>query len=626
MINSGIDVFVSYASADRERVAPLVSALENQGWQVWWDRKIEAGEAFDREIEAALAEARCVVVVWTDASVESDWVRAEAGEGLDRGVLIPVLLDGVRPPLAFRRTQAVPSAEPSVLARAVATTLSEEPRLVPERRPRRFGAWYAYAGMLLAAAVAIAVYFLPGSPEVPPPIEELPMGTLAVMPFVVRGDQEFAYLGDAMVDLLVARLDALPGFHGIDSFTLVKAASRTPDSSSDPQTAAALASRLGAGRFVLGSVVQGTDAVEIMATLFGSDGRQLTRASVEVLSTDELLVGVDELARLLIAEELSAPFESYASLGALTTQSMEALRRYLEGERAYRAGQYHAATFRFLEATQMDPQFALAWFRVVIASGLSDPELGFAAQQKVRGLRDKLPLPQRELQRAYEFGDDGKLKAAWDVLAKLVTAYPDDIEAIRFLAEITWRHNQYFGRDARDASQLLQRILAIDPNDTWARLLLMEVATMNRDSAAIETHLAVLREGTAVESAAVSPNNFQIFASYLGGTVQAPETAQLLVDEGPQAAFAALTYFAPRMRDPQLVAELHERLGGVQVDPAMSTVIAASQDLWEGVDPARFKHTRALAYACYFGLTARRRAQQAASRRSGLAASVGSRG
>ena len=60
-----VDVFVSYSSQDRERVRGLVGEIEAIGWSVWWDRKIDAGAAFDREIETAIDEANCVVVVWS---------------------------------------------------------------------------------------------------------------------------------------------------------------------------------------------------------------------------------------------------------------------------------------------------------------------------------------------------------------------------------------------------------------------------------------------------------------------------------------------------------------------------------------------------------------------------------
>ena len=37
------DVFLSYSSKDKDRVQPLVRALEREGWTVWWDRKTCAG-------------------------------------------------------------------------------------------------------------------------------------------------------------------------------------------------------------------------------------------------------------------------------------------------------------------------------------------------------------------------------------------------------------------------------------------------------------------------------------------------------------------------------------------------------------------------------------------------------
>ena len=106
-VMSGPDIFVSYASEDRDAVQRLVQLLQAAGFEVWWDRHITTGRAFDRDIEEALDAARCVLVVWSVASVDSDWVRTEAAEGLDRGILVPVVLGDVRPPLAFRRLQTL---------------------------------------------------------------------------------------------------------------------------------------------------------------------------------------------------------------------------------------------------------------------------------------------------------------------------------------------------------------------------------------------------------------------------------------------------------------------------------------------------------------------------------------
>ncbi len=85
------DVFVSYARSDKARVAPLVAAIEAQGWSVWWDPDIAAGQEFDLpDRRGNYKAAAAVVVVWTPNSVESRWVRGEARDAADRGVLVPV--------------------------------------------------------------------------------------------------------------------------------------------------------------------------------------------------------------------------------------------------------------------------------------------------------------------------------------------------------------------------------------------------------------------------------------------------------------------------------------------------------------------------------------------------------
>jgi len=101
------DIFLSYAREDRERVEPLVELLESNGLSVWWDHDIVPGSTFEKVIDDAILDAEVVVVIWTQNSIKSDWVQAEASDGLERGILIPVLLDNVRVPVAFRGKQSV---------------------------------------------------------------------------------------------------------------------------------------------------------------------------------------------------------------------------------------------------------------------------------------------------------------------------------------------------------------------------------------------------------------------------------------------------------------------------------------------------------------------------------------
>ncbi|MDE2090536.1 MAG: toll/interleukin-1 receptor domain-containing protein, partial [Gammaproteobacteria bacterium] len=96
------DVFVSYARADKVRVAPLVAAIEAKGWSVWWDPEINPGQEFDDQIDTQLVAAKAVLVVWTPTSVISRWVRGEARDAAERGILVPVRFDQARLPIDVR--------------------------------------------------------------------------------------------------------------------------------------------------------------------------------------------------------------------------------------------------------------------------------------------------------------------------------------------------------------------------------------------------------------------------------------------------------------------------------------------------------------------------------------------
>jgi hypothetical protein len=98
------DVFLSYAREDRQRAAKIAQALEARGCSVWWDGRLGYGKSFHRLIKQELDASRCVVVLWSRASVDSDWVLSEAAEGKRRQILLPAIIDpDVRIPLEFDR-------------------------------------------------------------------------------------------------------------------------------------------------------------------------------------------------------------------------------------------------------------------------------------------------------------------------------------------------------------------------------------------------------------------------------------------------------------------------------------------------------------------------------------------
>lgn len=101
-------LFLSYSRKDETRARRFTDWLELEGHDVWRDEdEIGGGASFSSEIEKALSECGAVLVLWSAESVQSAWVRDEAGYGRDRGKLIPFSLDGTEPPLGFRQFQSI---------------------------------------------------------------------------------------------------------------------------------------------------------------------------------------------------------------------------------------------------------------------------------------------------------------------------------------------------------------------------------------------------------------------------------------------------------------------------------------------------------------------------------------
>jgi hypothetical protein len=97
------DTFISYSRTDKPWVEKLATALEAAGYSVWWDVDLLPGQSFEDAIKEHLDNARCVVTVWSEASVDSLWVREESSQALGREVLIPVRYQAVTLPMPFGR-------------------------------------------------------------------------------------------------------------------------------------------------------------------------------------------------------------------------------------------------------------------------------------------------------------------------------------------------------------------------------------------------------------------------------------------------------------------------------------------------------------------------------------------
>jgi hypothetical protein len=97
-------VFISYASADRERALAVVAALRGAGVPVWIDQSgIPGGALYGAEIAAGIEHAAAMVLLCTPASLASRNVRQEILLGWKfQKSYLPLLLE----PCAFPKEMA----------------------------------------------------------------------------------------------------------------------------------------------------------------------------------------------------------------------------------------------------------------------------------------------------------------------------------------------------------------------------------------------------------------------------------------------------------------------------------------------------------------------------------------
>jgi TIR domain len=83
-------IFLSYAREDRADVVALDSLLQASGYRTWWDHRVDVGADFSERIREELERADAAVVLWSPASMLSQWVRWEANRALKLGKLVPL--------------------------------------------------------------------------------------------------------------------------------------------------------------------------------------------------------------------------------------------------------------------------------------------------------------------------------------------------------------------------------------------------------------------------------------------------------------------------------------------------------------------------------------------------------
>jgi eukaryotic-like serine/threonine-protein kinase len=300
------------------------------------------------------------------------------------------------------------------------------------------------------------------------PVPAVSLERLAVLPFSTSGSSNIAYLGDGMADLLSRNLNGAADLRTIDAGTVLTAGSKARTRSGDAAAARALARRLGAGLYVLGSVHAVGGRLRIQADLYSqadtADGT-IARATAEG-DTTQLFQLVDRLSADLLAGRGRGLSSRLMQSAALTTQSLRALKHYLEGERNLRGGEgdFDSAIAGFQRAIAEDSTFALAHYRLGVAAGWAGrPGISGPATQRALAFGDRLEDRDRRLLSAFDAFQRGKADEAEQQYRAILRDYPDDLEAEFQLATLYYTYNPLRGRPIAEAKEPFDHVLALDP-------------------------------------------------------------------------------------------------------------------------------------------------------------------
>ena len=210
------EVFISYARQDEAKARHVVDALRAAGFQVWRDEQLPTHRAYYEVIEERLRAARAVVVLWSKAAVQSQWVRAEADLARSEGKLVQASVDGEAPPMPFNQIQCAQLKSwhgapdhhewAKVVESVIALSARQEP-LAAKPAGRFVRRALAALGVLLAVLLAAGGVYLARDRLSGSPVNAAAL-RIAVLPFETVGrDPEEAEFAAALADDIAGMLN-----------------------------------------------------------------------------------------------------------------------------------------------------------------------------------------------------------------------------------------------------------------------------------------------------------------------------------------------------------------------------------------------------------------------------------
>ncbi|HEX6106616.1 MAG TPA: serine/threonine-protein kinase [Gemmatimonadales bacterium] len=329
---------------------------------------------------------------------------------------------------------------------------------------------------------------------------------IAVVPLVpVTSDTALELLGRELAVTLAATLGSVVDGGVIDPQAVLAAAAEGPP----PRLrtgAAGMALRLGAGRVLHGSLLRvGRDSVRVEADLLELPSQRPIAHTAASASAGDLLGLTDSVTLGLLRGLWREGDVPAPSLGGIATTSIEALRHYLDGERAFARGEFAAAVTGFERAFALDSTFWMAYWRSLYPRVYEGtPPAESAKVHAVLAHRTELPLPDRALMEAITADGLHRRLAAGRHLTR---AHPSYWPGWYEYGNTLLHDGPYLGTDYEQSRVAFEQVVRLQPRFTPAWVHLFWIAVYQRDTVAAGRALARVRSLASPTSEYVRPGD-----------------------------------------------------------------------------------------------------------------------
>ena len=440
------NLFISYARPDQAEAKRIGEALAGTGLEVWRDNQLPAHRAYSEVIEERLSGAKAVLVLWSEAALKSQWVRAEADFARNAGKLVQASLDGTEPPIPFNQIRFAD----------LSGWGGEEER----------EGWQVVLGSLSE---------LTGAEVRRKSERQQPRGkvSICVLPFQnMSGDSEQDYFSDGISEDITTDLSKVSALEVIARNTAFQFKGKAMD-------VAEVARRLGVGHVLEGSVRKSGNKVRITAQLIdGKTGGHIWAERYDRDLTDIFAIQ-DELSEAIVsALKIRLLPQEKQAIESRGTANVEAYNLYLMARQFWITGNYgdvrrdEIVVRTTRRAIELDPRYARAWALLAIAQASLRYHHGLAGDDGLEAAKTALDIDPT-IAEAYSvmarhLAEQGDFDGADSMVRRGLELNPDSWDVNREAARLAISQ-----RRIEEATRFYERAAELDENDFHSPMMLL---------------------------------------------------------------------------------------------------------------------------------------------------------